>query len=73
MRDDTATTIADIVLLIGAGAAAWLVLRDPRLRRPALRLVRTVLTGTIPAYLAREVRTAWEVSGRRNRQSMIPG
>lgn len=73
MREETAMAIADILLLAAAGTVAWLVLRDRRLRRPAFRLVRRYLTGTVPAYLAREIHAAWEVSGQRNRRGMIPG
>jgi hypothetical protein len=73
MKEETAVAIADLVLLAAAGAAAWLILRDPRLRRPALRLVRTLVTGTIPAYLAREVRTAWVASGQQNHSGMMAG
>lgn len=73
MNEETATTIADVVLLVAAGAAAWFILRDPRLRRPAFRLLGTLALSTIPAYLAREVRTAWEASGQKNRQGMMAG
>lgn len=73
MKEQTATTIADVVLLAAAGTVAWLIVRDPRLRRPALQLLRGFVTGTVPAYLAREIRTAWEVSGQPDRRGMIPG
>lgn len=73
MREETATAVADVVLLAAAGAAAWVILRDPRLRGLALRLLRTLVATTIPAYLAREVRTAWEASGQRNPQGMMAG
>ena len=73
MKEETAYAVADLALIVAAGAAAWFVLREPRLRRPALRLVRVLATTTIPAFLVREVRTAWEASGQRNRQSMMAG
>lgn len=64
MTEETATAIADVVLLLAAGAATWFILRDPRLRRVALGLLRTAVTGAVPAYLVREVRTAWRESAR---------
>lgn len=73
MKEETAYALADLTLIVAAGAAAWFILRDPRLRRPALRLVRVALTTTIPAYLAREVRRAWGASGQHNRRSMMAG
>jgi hypothetical protein len=71
MKEETATVVADVVLLGVGLTAAWLIVRNPRLRRPALHLLRTFVTGTLPVYLTREVRTAWEVSGRRNTQGMM--
>lgn len=73
MTEETATTVADIVLLVVAGAVTWAILRDPRLRRTALRLLRTLATGTIPAYLATEIGTAWAASGQRNQRGMMAG
>jgi len=66
MREQTATNVANVILLAAAGAATWLILGDPRLRRPALGLLRTFLAGTVPAFLLRELRTAWEASGERS-------
>jgi hypothetical protein len=70
MTEETATRVATIILLAAGGAATWAILRDSRLRRPALGLLRTLVTGTVPALLAREIRAAWEASGQR---SMMAG
>jgi hypothetical protein len=73
MKNETALAIADVVLLAAAGGVAWVILRNPRLRRPALRLLWTFATGTVPVYLGNEIRTAWRVSGERNQRGMMTG
>lgn len=65
MREDTARTVANVVLAAAAAGAAVVVLRTPALRRLAWGLARTALTTTIPLWLSREVRQAWEESERR--------
>lgn len=71
MKHETATAVADVLLLAAAGAVTWLIVRDPRLRKPAFRLLWTLASGTIPAYLATEIRTAWAASGQRNQRDMM--
>lgn len=71
MKQETATLVADLVLFAAAGAATWLILRDERIRRPALRLLWQAATVGLPAYLAKEVRTAWAESDQRKQRSMI--
>ncbi len=66
MTDETATTVANVIMLTAAGAVGWLILRDPRLRRPAIGLLRLFVTGTVPTFLTRELRAAWEASGERS-------
>jgi hypothetical protein len=61
MTDERATLAADAIMAVAAAAAACYVLRTPRLRRSALRLA-TALAGTLPAWLDRELRRAWEES-----------
>jgi len=39
------------------------VMRTPALRRVAWRLAVTALTGSLPAWVAKEVRHAWSESG----------
>jgi hypothetical protein len=64
MTDQTARTIANGVLAGVAVCALVYVWRTPRLRRLALGMLRTAVTTTIPAYLAREVQQAWSDSAR---------
>ena len=65
MSPDTSRTVANIVLAAAAGAAVYVVLRTPLLRRAAWQAARIGATATLPAFLAREARSAWEASGRR--------
>jgi hypothetical protein len=64
MTDSTARTIVNTFFGAAAIAALWYVARTPPLRRVALGLIRTGLTVTLPAYLMREVQTAWNESAR---------
>jgi hypothetical protein len=52
-------------MVAAAGTAVYLVARTPALRRLAWQAARTGAAATLPAFFAREVRTAWEASGRR--------
>lgn len=62
LDEDTARTVADVVVGAAALGAAVLILRTPALRRLAFGLARTALTVTIPAWLSREVQNAWTES-----------
>lgn len=64
MTEDTARTIANVVLGAAVIGAAYVVVRTPPLRRMAWRLAVTALTGTIPAWLGKEVHQAWVESGQ---------
>jgi hypothetical protein len=70
MSERTATRVANGLLLAGAGALAYVVLRDPGRRRAAFRLARTFVTGPLAAFLARELKAAWEES-ESHRHSMM--
>ena len=59
MTNDKARLVANAILVGAAVGAAAVVLRSPRLRRLAFGLARAFLTATLPAYLAREVGSAW--------------
>lgn len=65
MTEDTAKKVANVALGVAAVGAAYFVARTPQLRRMALGLAMTALTGALPAWLAREAQHAWIVSGRR--------
>jgi hypothetical protein len=64
MTERTATTIANGVLVAAAVGAAYVVWRTPSLRRLALGLTVSALTGALPAWVGREVRDAWAASGQ---------
>ena len=65
MTEKTAQRIADAVLGAVALGAAYYIVRTPPLRRFAVGLAMTALTGAIPALMTREVQRAWVESGRR--------
>lgn len=64
MKEETARTIANVVLATAAVGAAVVVLRTPALRRLAFGLMRTAITTGVPVWLMREIKQAWEESGR---------
>ena len=66
MTTETANRVANVILAAGAAAAAWVVLRDPARRRAAFKLLGGLAAGPLPAFLGRELRQAWEESGRRS-------
>ena len=59
MTEDTARTVANLILGAAAVGAAYYVMRTPPLRRLAWRLAATAATGTLPAWFSRELRQAW--------------
>lgn len=65
MKEDTARTVANVVLAAAAVGAAVVVLRVPALRKMALGLAATALTTQLPAWLRQEVTQAWHQSGQR--------
>jgi hypothetical protein len=65
MTQQTARKVADGLLIAGAVAAAYYVIKTPRLRRMAVGLAANALTGTLPAWLTTEIRQAWAASARR--------
>jgi hypothetical protein len=64
MTEETATKVANVVLAAAAVAAAYAIIRTPPLRRMAGGLLLAAVTGTVPAWVNREVREAWNASGR---------
>ena len=65
MKEESARTIANVVLAAAAVGAAVVVLRVPALRKMALGLAATALTTQIPGWLRQEVTHAWHASGSR--------
>ena len=66
MTEDSARTVANVVLGAAAIGAAVIILRTPALRRLAFGLARTALTVGIPAWVSKEVREAWQDAGTRS-------
>jgi hypothetical protein len=59
-----AETTANVVMIAAAGAAAYLILRDRKLRRLAWQLARQYAAGPLAVWGAELVREAWQDSGR---------
>ena len=72
LEEDNARTLANVIVGAAALGAAVIVLRTPALRRLAFGLARTAVTVTIPVWLSREVREAWDEAGRRGATSGPP-
>ena len=72
MREETARTIANVVVGAAVLGAAVVILRTPALRRLAFGLARTAIVTGIPAWLTREVREAWQASDRRGPSAVEP-
>ena len=72
MREETARTIANVVVGAAVLGAAVVILRTPALRRLAFGLARTAIVTGIPAWLTREVREAWQASDRRGPSAVGP-
>lgn len=66
MDDRRAAAVADLLIVAAGAGAAWIVFRDPARRRAAFRMVKRFVTGPLPALFVRELRDAWEASGRRS-------
>lgn len=59
MREETAETVANVVIGIAAIGAAIVILRVPTLRRLAFGLAKTAIITGIPAWLSQETKRAW--------------
>jgi hypothetical protein len=66
MTEESARKVANVILGAAAVGAVYVVATTPPLRRLVWRLARTALTGTLPAWIGKEVHDAWIESGRRN-------
>jgi len=63
MTQSQAENVANIVIGAAAIGAAYYVMKTPSLRRLAWQLTVAAITGTIPAWMTREIRESWEASG----------
>lgn len=64
MTRKQAETTANVVLFAAAGAAAYVILRNPRLRRLAWQIARQYAAGPLAIWGAELVRESWQDSGR---------
>lgn len=64
MTRKQAETTANVVLFAAAGAAAYVILRNPRLRRLTWQIARQYAAGPLAIWGAELVRESWQDSGR---------
>ena len=64
MTERTAQTVANIAVMSAGVGVGYAVMANPRLRRLAWRAMRLWLGASLPAYLALQVRQAWQESNR---------
>lgn len=62
MTEQTARTVANILLGAAAVGVAYAIVRTPSLRRMAGGLIVAAVTGGVPAWIGREVQHAWDAS-----------
>jgi hypothetical protein len=65
VTEDTARTVANVVLVTAGAAVAYVVMTKPPLRRMAFRALRIWLGASVPVYLMTEARDAWVESAAR--------
>lgn len=73
MREETARTVANVVIGAAALGAAVVILRVPTLRRLAFGLARTAIVTGIPAWLTQETRRAWSETSNVERRTSKAG
>ena len=71
MTDDTRGAIADLAVIGVAAIAAYLVARNPPLRRAVWRALSYGVLSAAPQLLWQETTRAWNESGTTNRESRI--
>jgi hypothetical protein len=64
VTEQQARTTANIVLIGAAAGTAFVVMRDPKLRRLVFQLARTWVRGPLALWAIAEVRRAWLESAR---------
>lgn len=67
MTEKQARTAANLLMVGAAAGIAFVVVRQPKLRRMLWQLARQYATGPLAAWTAGTVRQAWDESGRRDR------
>jgi flagellar biosynthesis component FlhA len=64
VKEKQARTAANVVMFAAAAGAAFVVLRNPRLRRLVWQLARQYAAGPAALWGAELVRESWQESGR---------
>lgn len=64
MTQSSAENLANVAIGAACVGVAYYVIKTPSLRRLAWRLTLIGLTGTVPAWLRREIEQGWHESGR---------
>jgi hypothetical protein len=64
MTEHQARKTANVVLAAAAAGAAFVILRNPRLRRLAWTVARQYATGPLAIWGTSLVRQSWQESGR---------
>ena len=67
MNEKQARTAANVVMFAAAAGAAFVVLRNPPLRRLAWRFARQYASWPLAVWGAELVRESWRESGRSRR------
>ncbi len=65
MTQQNAETVANVLIGAAGAVAGYFILRNPKLRRAAWRLLKIGLTTTIPGYLLKQATGAWRETERR--------
>lgn len=62
MTQASAEKIANVIVGAAVIGATYYVVKTPRLRRLAWQLTVAAITGTVPAWLAEQIKAGWEAS-----------
>jgi len=67
VKEKQARTAANVLMFAAAAGAAFVVVRNPRLRRLAWQIARQYASGPLAVWGAELVRESWQESGRSRR------
>lgn len=62
MTQASAERLANVIVGAAVIGATYYVVKTPRLRRLAWQLTVAAITGTVPAWLADQIKAGWEAS-----------
>jgi hypothetical protein len=64
VTEQQARTTANVLMIGAAAGTAYVLMRDPKLRRLVWQLARTYVRGPLAVWVLAEVRRAWHESAR---------